>query len=127
MTEEQIALAKRAVACPKWRWMPGMRAVGRRNVPTAWFRSEDDICRLTGEWADAAPDLTDPATLGCVLALVREAWEPRRGTDHIASTVHASTGWGVGARVGSECFAAIILPAFSSEAEALVAALEAAP
>lgn len=23
---------------------------------------------------DAVPDLTDPATLGCVLALVREAW-----------------------------------------------------
>lgn len=24
----------------------------------------------------AYPDLTDPATLGCLMALVREAWEP---------------------------------------------------
>ena len=150
-------LAKQAVACKHWRWMPGMRAIGDL------FRYEGRVCAIVGAcielaldereaecddpygWHDQAhssiggiqldgvtrwnhlPDLTDPATLGCLLALVREAWEPRRGTDHIASTVHTSTGWGVGARVGSECFAAIILHAFASEAEALVAALEAAP
>jgi hypothetical protein len=97
-------------------------AIGHRSGPTknggGWY---------DGEAAGLLPDLADPATLGCLLALVREAWEPRRGTDHIASTVHTSTGWGVGARVGSECFASIILPAFSSEAAALIAALEAAP
>lgn len=137
MTEEQIALARRAIACKGWRWMPGMRTTeGMRTIhdPRLW---PDRPCAIReGTWVDTAvprplgdhlPDLTDPATLGCLLALVREAWEPRRGTDHIASTVHTSTGWGVGARVGSECFAAIILPAFSSEAAALVAALEAAP
>lgn len=125
MTEEQIALAKRAVACKGWRWMPGMlhgTVVG--DELKLRYRVSDLSMYLD---ADRLPDLTDPATLGCLLALVREAWEPRRGADHIASTVHTSTGWGVGARVGSECFAAIILPAFASEAAALVAALEAAP
>jgi hypothetical protein len=138
MTEEQIALARRAVACKGWRWMRGMLThdgylmTWCSDTEREWAGpqfSKDGMAwryaRINGD--PKLPDLTDPATLGCLLALVREAWEPRRGTDHIASTVHTSTGWGVGARVGSECFAAIILPAFSSEAEALVAALEAAP
>ena len=68
-----IDLAKRAVACKGWRWLPGMRAVGRRNLPAAWFRLDESTPSLTGEWSGALPDLTDPATLGCVLALVREA------------------------------------------------------
>jgi len=76
---------------------------------------------------DDLPDFTDQATLGCLLALVREAWEPHRGSDYIASTMHTGSGWGVGARYGSEGLAAIVLPTYASEAAALVAALEAAP
>jgi hypothetical protein len=116
---EAEAMGRRLVACRHFRAMRGMRDMqGRTWTPDLLWR-----------WAPGVdvPDMRDPATLGCLLALVREAWEPRRGTDHIASTVHTTTGWGVGARVGSECFAAIILPAFSSEAHALVAALESAP
>ncbi len=83
MTEEQIALAKRAVACKGWRWMPGMRTTeGMRTIhdPRLW---PDRPCAIReGTWVDTAvprplgdhlPDLTDPATLGCLLALVREA------------------------------------------------------
>ena len=61
MTETQTALARRAVACKAWRWMPGMLAYfehdGRR------VRVTDPAC-----WASttALPDLTDPATLGCL-------------------------------------------------------------
>jgi hypothetical protein len=85
MTEEQIALAKRAVACKGWRWMPGMLGFDPDGIndpvrvafppgkayrmPTlsAWGRPSYIVhCEL--------PDLTDPATLGCLLALVREAW-----------------------------------------------------
>lgn len=73
------------------------------------------------------PSMNDPATLGCLLALVREAWEPHRGSDYIASTMHTGSGWGVGARYGSEGLAAIALPTHETEAEALVVALEAAP
>jgi len=58
---------------------------------------------------------------------VRAAWEPRRGSDSIASTIQVGKKWGVGARAGSETLALIVLPTFDTEAEALVAALEAAP
>jgi hypothetical protein len=60
---EEIELARRAVASPHWRWMPGMLTdVGERVTDPA-------VCYL-----GTLPDLTDPATLGCVLALVRDAW-----------------------------------------------------
>jgi hypothetical protein len=69
-TGELESLARRAVACKHWRWMPGMR-----------WSTQDDAARLDdyqpeymGRPSDALPDLTDPATIGCLLALVREAW-----------------------------------------------------
>jgi len=131
-------LAKRAVACKHWRWMPGMliRTIGG---PTdriagidatyihAWAESQQSE-NPRGMWIryrrgrmekHGVPDLTDPATLGCLLSLVESlhgvAWlEPcptigwfctygKRGTPDKEST-YAMT-----------------------RAEALVAALEAAP
>jgi hypothetical protein len=114
-----IELAKRAVACKHWRWMPGMRVV-RDN---AWSEplSQRVSCTVpNGGYPDAWPDLTDPATLGCLLALVREAWGdtlavciPRSHTNWEVRLVplHGWThcAWG------------------NSEIEALVAALEATP
>jgi len=112
-----IELAKKAVACKDWRWMPGMLALD------TGLRLDE----MTDDWEAALPDLSDPATLGCLLALVREAWEPHRGDDSVVSTMQVGDKWGVGARYGSEGLAAIVLPAFDTEAEALVKALEAAP
>lgn len=80
-------LARRAVACKHWRWMRGMVAV---TASGAHFLRGTD----TWEWDDHGalpggppqseiaallageilPDLTDAATLGCLLALVRETW-----------------------------------------------------
>lgn len=68
MSTDIEALGRRAIACKHWRWMPGMEAVreGRvdsRSIDIELWIYDSDI-----------PDLSDPATLGCLLALVREAW-----------------------------------------------------
>lgn len=72
------------------------------------------------------PDLSDPATLGCLMALVREAWgDPYfyvvRGDVKIKGT--DIFGWDFfGDFRGRSCKGML----YRSEAEALVAALEAA-
>ena len=71
--------------------------------------------RDDGSWAlgiDPLPDLTDPATLGCVLALVREAWDDR----YLCASLSPRKLWMVDG-----------WSLHDTEAEALVAALEAAP
>lgn len=79
MTQDQmIELARRAITCKGWRWIPGMKAVKHGEHATSWFRVEQEDTKLTGIWADAYPDLADPATLGCFLWLVQEAWEGYR-------------------------------------------------
>ena len=116
-----IDLAKRAVACKHWRWMPGMLAVGRRNMPDAWFRLEERLPKLMGEWSQALPDLADPATLGCLLAMVREAWGMPVAVWYPKNEEVCSVSVGrlpvVTGRHWTE----------ATKAEALVAALEAAP
>jgi hypothetical protein len=66
---------------------------------------------------DPLPLLTDPATLGCLFALVREAWGSR--PHPFEFSLHNDDG-GV-MRIGHRSFAG------NTVAEALVAALEAAP
>lgn len=71
MTEAQITLARRALACKGWRWMAGMlthfehdgRSV-RVTMPAAWGSST------------AIPDLSDPATAGCLLSLLGHDLSP---------------------------------------------------
>ena len=135
MQPEQEKIAKRAVACKGWRWLPGMRTLEMLQAPPwtlpLWDEAivlstyEGDparVCTVLGKVRElhpgAVPDLTDPATLGCLVALVREAW----GQDDLGAF-----------RVGG-AWCAEVTPqegqhhAFygSSEVEALVAALEAA-
>ena len=128
MTDEMIALARRAVACKGWRWMLGMLAHdGYRMV---WVGDGlHRSFRINGSestgWTDQLlPDLTDPATLGCVLAMVREAWSDEYAcvlpVDYGPGGIMwvcrlTATGWPLTRSV------------WSIEAKALVAALEAAP
>lgn len=129
MTEDMIALARRAVACKGWRWREGMRTTCGVRVNEGGndylIGHRQGATRDGGGWIDDdsagyLPDLTDPATLGCLLALVREAWG-----DPLLNVLYLPTEerWGVerwydGVRRNGAC---------TSEAESLVAALEAAP
>lgn len=82
-------LAERAVACKHWRWMAGMRLRAIRRYLRIVGCNSDGTFRLSWDDPDGpveggsvvsvalrrmTPDLTDPATLGCVMALVREAY-----------------------------------------------------
>ena len=114
LAESFESLARRAVAAKHWRWMPGMLTnVGER---VRW----ETYCLL-----GTMPDLTDPATRGCLLALVREAWEcPTAGRPE------PGIPWLGVSRVGDVFEVAVgtvTLAVGRTEAAALVAALEAAP
>ena len=132
MTDAMIELAKRAVACKGWRWMPGMLSDDGRVVEihvygflvgyTAGVILKSGDQGWPRGWQASAslrlPDLTDPATLGCLLALVREA--------------HAIPFLQVSVKISREhgyqfdCHPHHRGQWVDSEAEALVAALEAA-
>ena len=91
---------------------PGMSLTGGRP-----FRVGDDWHDV-GVWI---PDLTDPATLGCLLALVREAW-----VDHCACVYPIDYGpagvmWQVRLAANGR---QVTARHYTTEAEALVAALE---
>lgn len=134
MTPDQIDLARRAVACKGWRWMPGMRLecgdiliwsdedrwhCGNNETWTRWRHD-----RIGQADRGSLPDLSDPATLGCLVALVREAWgDPgfyaAQGSTKIKGT--DIFGWDTfGYLHGKSCKGML----YRSEAEALVAALE---
>ena len=131
MTEEQIALARRAVACKGWRWMPGMRycsvAVAAETASPFSFNGyqrvgEDvDMVAYT-DWVPCLPDVEDPATLGCLLALVREAC----GDDEAyAMPWHDEDGgWTVTVNDEDRCHN---IAEGETEVEALVTALEEPP
>ena len=90
MTEHEIALARRAVAAPGWRWLPGMAAIGRNGAKWRLYMGSGGVLCAQGEgdaggycagwsseWAEilgALPDLSDPLTALGLLALVRERW-----------------------------------------------------
>jgi len=152
MNDEMKALAKRAVACKHWRWMPGMAVSG--GVFSQWAQGivghveDNTACVMTSERDDAGwpsdymvslngivadgvqqwnmlPDLTDPATLGCLLHLVRAAWE---APDMFMVLPGSYWRWAVPSSTPHWRFSSRLqeLDCYQTEAHALVAALEAA-
>lgn len=106
----------RLLAAGKVRWMPGMVAIrGPSEHPYRFpcaVSAQKVRASLVGQaWT---PDFTDPATLGCLLAMARERYPD-------ATTQIDGGRWWVAARDGRR------LGAGPTEAGALLAAIEAAP
>lgn len=138
MTDKQWQeLGRRAVACKGWRWVPGMLAKGGHWPPARIIATRDNECEppeveLAWSWdrgdggnpTGLYPDLRDAATLGCLLGLVRLAWG-----DSGASVWHDRRA-GVWSWMADGCIHGVWRPSdadgYETEAEALVAALEAA-
>lgn len=124
MNEE---LAKRAVG-KHWRWVAGMQS----SHGARYLGGDCWVDKGAGGvvYADAndgeLPDLDDPATLGCLLALVREAW----GDDGITTSCTrcgGGTGWSVHRSSPVNGVSALVPVLSESEATVLICALEAAP
>ncbi len=135
MPSETEALGRRAMACPKWRWLPGMVAQGthRESNCLSWVRVEafhnSKTCGAQAEQLqNPYPNLYDYATIGCLLRLVREAWDDE-WLACLGSYKREDGVWTVygGKPHGRRFLVRVAGEAYPSEAEALIAALEAAP
>ena len=116
METEYEALGLRALACKHWRWMSGMLGLSiQSSSRSIWIRVVDPP---NDDTAECWPDFRDPATLGCLLALVREASNDPEAHAEVLSSYRGV--W--------ICYFARDTRAKEgkSEAEVLVAALEAA-
>ena len=134
MNQELEALGRRAVACEHWRWLPGMLAQSELpGLARVYAVQSDGWIRLCGGHPFESPfytktlpypDLSDPATVGALLGLVREAWQdPYLHCQYVLAELGQPDCWLAltDCGIGSRNFAA------RTEAEALVCALEAAP
>lgn len=80
MTPAGQDLARQLVATEWWQWMPGVQAIGQGYgpwTPTGRHWMTDRAVRLLDSGSPhldhAVPDLSDPATQGCLLAMLMAA------------------------------------------------------
>lgn len=127
-----VELTRRAVAAKGWRWMPGMRLVTLSSLATVRLHAADEpFAEWPGFESDWLPDLDDPATLGCLLALVREAWGDGEALGIAAHAMPLIDRDGLVAMwhvwIDENFMDSRMVGRGVTETEALVAALEAAP
>lgn len=115
---ESLSFSRRALACRGWRYLRGAQSLfWQEGIAVGAFCYSDDEgagWQVSG-WrrGEELPNLTDPATRGTLLALVRRAWDDSR-----AHTEPAPFG-------GWRCaYGPKLSKVFPTEIEALVWALE---
>jgi len=124
-------LAERVVRAEGWRWMRRMLTLNHGTVVSVRGNGVPQTLECgTAQPDNPLPNLSDPATLGCLLALVREKhgalvyvrqdFEPFDN----AGDEDGIEGWEVRRHM---VYGSHLLGAGDTEAEALVAAPEAAP
>lgn len=122
------ALDVRATGCTHWRWMMGMLGLSiQSSSRSIWIRVVDPPNDDTSEcW----PDLRDPATVGCLLSLVRETWNSKTVVTRYSEYQYGEQAvgeWDVLISVEHDRVGTFRQFVASTEAEALVKALEFAP
>lgn len=127
MDNNLTEISERLIACKGFRWMPGLQTLGEWriiNVDADGVEVVTDLGEVvlfhSGDLphiASSLPDLTDPATLGCLLQLVRDAW----GDPYLCCVGDRETGWRLDGYAAVED-----IHSYSSEAEALFVALQSA-
>ena len=140
MNAEGMGLARRFVACERWVWLPGMKAIqpadprcvesvrltyciiGRKfmtdrrlNDGAQWVF--DGFYECMGDWP-WLPDLSDALTRAGLLEVVRRAWDDETASVRFFGRWPLESMWEYRGRW--VCYG-------SSELDALLAALEAAP
>ena len=74
MTDAELELARRLVASPRWRWMRGMICdFGSFVCGDDEYYIFTDSGPKEKEKTSRVPDLSEPATQGCLAAMLREA------------------------------------------------------
>lgn len=140
MTKDKLqALGERAQACAAWKWLPRMRYLGVWPRSGTVLEAGSDYLVVYGDLDtrngggyhehaiagnDFVPDLSDVASVGCLLALVRKAWGDRYCYAEPTGIEDKPSAYFVYVNVGRPAMQAF---RGDTEAEALVAALEAAP
>lgn len=119
------AIGRRATACKRWRWMPGMLAM---HVEGGVFLPDADRVRVQSEWEAGGPcgapegwvpDFSDAATRGCLVDLARVAHnQPEL---YAFTTLTDGRGWKTMRRFCGDQLES------DTEIEAFVLALEEAP
>jgi hypothetical protein len=113
MTKTELDLARRLAAHSKWKWMAGMRnGVGDRvlfNANAEWIDTDEGLVPL-GQMGHV--DLADPATQGCLWAMLRGVAVEEDGAEWVVYQLHG--GQVVGASKG-EALARALLAAWGDE------------
>lgn len=120
MSPQDLETARAFVACPKWRWLPGMAVILHASTLAVYAGRHFGEADYEGK--DVVPDLDDPVTRAALLVVVREArGEPQA---YIGASILNGDGT---VRTWAYCTTGVPAIYGNSEVAALLAALQAAP